>query len=174
MVNARFNLTPDQWGKFVWGGAACFVFSLKDVLTDTDTQACRVYWYVIFPMTIPCEHCLEFYQQYIQTFPPDLSSRRAQIEWLYNLHNAVNVKLGKPLTVTLAQFINTYESTQATPVATTAKPLSVASKAITLPPPSGSKFVQTTTRSVVPSNPPKIRGRGLFGSGTPCKACGIR
>lgn len=45
---------------------------------------------------IPCEECRGHYNVYLATHPSAATDRESLSRWVEGLHNAVNVKLGRP------------------------------------------------------------------------------
>lgn len=44
----------------------------------------------------PCDACREHIQSYLKEHPPRFENRAHAVRWVFNFHNAVNVRLGKP------------------------------------------------------------------------------
>ncbi|KAF8786921.1 FAD-linked sulfhydryl oxidase ALR like protein [Argiope bruennichi] len=51
----------------------------------------------LFSKFYPCKECAEDFREDISKNPPATSSRNELSQWLCNMHNNVNKKLGKPL-----------------------------------------------------------------------------
>jgi FAD-linked sulfhydryl oxidase len=49
---------------------------------------------------LPCKECKEHFMEIINKYPPDLSNSCAFQTWLFNAHNMVNKRLGKPIFTT--------------------------------------------------------------------------
>ncbi|TKR80725.1 hypothetical protein L596_014748 [Steinernema carpocapsae] len=47
--------------------------------------------------TYPCSYCAADFRRDLQTHPPDLSNKKNFAQWMCELHNRVNDKLGKDL-----------------------------------------------------------------------------
>ena len=45
---------------------------------------------------IPCTHCSQHCLEYTHRNPPNVDNKQSLIDWVYNFHNEVNVRLGKP------------------------------------------------------------------------------
>ena len=53
-------------------------------------------FYESLQVVIPCPVCREHYKQALVAMPIRLQSRAELIEWVYEIHNYINVELGKP------------------------------------------------------------------------------
>ena len=62
-------------------------------------------FYESLSSVLPCEECKTDYASLLRQFPVRdyLDSRDRLSRWCYDLHNRVNVKLGKPITVSYEQ-----------------------------------------------------------------------
>ena len=79
---------PDLWGPGLWKYLHALpehsesISSLKATLLNLD---------------LPCPDCRAHYQNYITDHPVDsIKTRKIGQKWIFNLHNSVNRRLGKP------------------------------------------------------------------------------
>ncbi|XP_075978679.1 evr1_Alr domain-containing protein Alr [Anticarsia gemmatalis] len=89
-------LDKDELGRATWG----FLHSMASYYPDKPTQAQSddmARFFNIFAQFYPCEPCAKDLQQDLKKHPPQTTSRDVLAKWLCDRHNAVNIKLGKPV-----------------------------------------------------------------------------
>jgi len=103
----------------VWGPAGwLFLHSIAQNYPWEPTAEKKSEYFLFFKMignVLPCRYCRESYQQYITEGSTCLNksvmeSRRTLVEWLYNVHNKINKKLGYTDTPKLKEVWDRYES----------------------------------------------------------------
>jgi hypothetical protein len=60
-------------------------------------QAAELAWLDTFAGRVPCGECRRHWREMVAKIPPDLSAAAAYWQWTVDAHNAVNVRLGKPM-----------------------------------------------------------------------------
>jgi len=91
----------------VWGPRAWYwlhVFAINYNGTDKEKTLQRL---VSFIRTLPCHTCREHGTEYLKQNRPDMSSSETFQLWVWNFHNSVNKKLGKPF-VTFDEYLQKY------------------------------------------------------------------
>ncbi len=59
---------------------------------------------------IPCQNCADSFALILEETPPNVESRAALVEWCWDVHNRVNLKLNKP-SFSKEDFIKAYNIT---------------------------------------------------------------
>lgn len=77
---------PEVWGPLHWS-------KLHEQALPENGGLTWV-WLALWLQEIPCEDCRKFAIRYVLTNPPEGTGQQA---WAVQLHNAANLKLGKPL-----------------------------------------------------------------------------
>jgi hypothetical protein len=84
------------WGPSAWRFLHAVSFAYPDSPDEQQRQAAKDLFQSLRQL-IPCGDCCGHYCTEIQSHPPQVQSRDALSRWLVDLHNRVNVRLGKPL-----------------------------------------------------------------------------
>lgn len=91
----------DAWGPSAWKFLHSLTFSYPDTPTlEEQTNAEKLFTSLKY--LLPCSSCRDHYISELNNNPPDTSSKLRLSSWLVDLHNRVNVRLGKPI-VSMAQ-----------------------------------------------------------------------
>jgi hypothetical protein len=102
-------MDPKIWGPFLWYilHIISFNYPLQPSYADK-----RIYhdFYVNLKELIPCTNCRKHYQQHLHINPitPALDSRADLVKWVIQMHNMVNISLGKP-TMTVQEVLMAYQ-----------------------------------------------------------------
>lgn len=86
----------------VWGPSAwTFLHSITMTYPESPGELEKQFYKNFFKNlgnVLPCSKCQQHYNEHLKELPLDehLSSRREIVEWLIELHNKVNISLGKP------------------------------------------------------------------------------
>ena len=99
-------MTPDQWGPILWHFMHSYSLTYPVQPTESDKSRAIAYFESI-PSYISCQTCAEHFSQLLEANPPITDSRATLSEWVYDVHNLVNARLGKPQ-FSHDQFINAY------------------------------------------------------------------
>jgi hypothetical protein len=102
-------MDPKIWGPFLWYILHIISFNYPIQPSYADK---RIYhdFYVNLKELIPCANCRKHYQQHLHTNPisPALDSRADLVNWVIQMHNLVNISLGKP-TMTVQEVMMAYQ-----------------------------------------------------------------
>jgi Erv1 / Alr family len=100
---------PSIWGPHLWFILHIISFEYPEKPTEYDK---RIYhdFYTALKDVIPCTECRKHYRDHITKYPltPHLDTRDNLIKWVVQVHNFVNISLGKP-TFTLEQVLAVYK-----------------------------------------------------------------
>lgn len=101
---------PSVWGSHLWYILHIISFEYPEKPTEYDK---RIYhdFYTSLKDVIPCVECRKHYRDHITKYPltPHLDTRDTLIKWVIQVHNFVNVSLGKP-TYTIEQVLTIYKN----------------------------------------------------------------
>ena len=88
-------MPKEVWGPIKW--KELHVRGLAPFPMDDEDK-----WFAAFLKGLPCPKCRAHFCSFLETTPPDYSSREAFFEWTVTAHNFVNAANGKP-DVTVAE-----------------------------------------------------------------------
>jgi hypothetical protein len=90
------RMPPDVWGPNFWATIHIATLGYPTQPTEEDKVNARKFFESLRTM-IPCSICREHYQKHLQESPlgDAVESRGQLIYWAWELHNRVNVMLGK-------------------------------------------------------------------------------
>jgi hypothetical protein len=102
-------MDPKVWGPFLWYILHIISFNYPINPSYADK---RIYhdFYVNLKDLIPCSMCQKHYRQHLHSNPisPALDSRADLVKWVIQMHNLVNISLGKP-TMTVDEVFAAYQ-----------------------------------------------------------------
>jgi hypothetical protein len=102
-------MDPKIWGPFLWYIMHIISFNYPVHPSYADK---RIYhdFYVNFKDLIPCSTCRKHYNQnlHINPITPALDNRSDLVRWVIQMHNLVNISLGKP-TMTVQEVLTAYK-----------------------------------------------------------------
>ena len=111
------ELAKNVWGPHVW--SALHVMSAA---SDAPQAVRRILENL--REALPCPECRVHYAAYLDARPPTFETTAEAAQYVFDFHNAVNSRLGKPL-FSPRDFAARYEiSVKPSPPATTARPVS--------------------------------------------------
>ena len=87
-------MEPKVWGPPAWRFLHLITFQYPENPSDKDKKN----YYIFFNSlkdVLPCPNCREHYSNHFKKHPIQLESRKEFIEWLIDIHNEVNLMLGK-------------------------------------------------------------------------------
>lgn len=104
-ANTDIRMPPDVWGPIFWHAMHIVSLAYPVHPSEADKTGAKAFFESLTHV-LPCPVCREHYKQKIATTPidPALNSRGDLILWVWEIHNDVNVMLGKP-TVTVDTFL---------------------------------------------------------------------
>ena len=90
-------MEPSKWGSQAWTFLHAITYVYPENPTDSDKKT-HYDFFMGLKNVIPCMKCRRHYEKHINELPIKfyLNSRDSLIDWLYKIHNKVNVSLGKP------------------------------------------------------------------------------
>jgi hypothetical protein len=88
-------MDPRLWGPHLW--YFLHTISFQFPVNPTWTHKKEMSDFLIsLQYILPCEHCQFHYKNYLLDYPPTLENQTQFIMWVINLHNNINIRLGKP------------------------------------------------------------------------------
>lgn len=85
-----------DWGPGAWKFLHEITFYYpEDPSVEQQTHALNLF--NSLRVLLPCEECRTHYDLDLKSFPPDTKSKTTLSQWLIDLHNRVNIRLGKPI-----------------------------------------------------------------------------
>ena len=102
------HLPPEIWGPMFWSTLHIISLAYPDDPTYSEKRAAKELFNALAQL-LPCPVCRSHYKEIIQAMPVEtwLDNRKSLVEWVWSLHNQVNVKLGKA-EITLSEFYKHY------------------------------------------------------------------
>jgi len=103
-------MDPIVWGPHLWFVLHIITFTYPENPTEHDKRSHRDF-FISLGDIIPCEQCQKHYKKHTSEYPitPHLDNKGDLIKWLIQIHNFVNISLGKP-TYTVSDVINKYKN----------------------------------------------------------------
>ena len=89
-------MLTEHWGPSAWNFLHSITFSYPDS-PSLEEQRNIEKLFDSLSFTLPCSECREHYISEIIKNPIDARSKTSLSIWLVDLHNRINVRLGKPL-----------------------------------------------------------------------------
>lgn len=99
------GMSPSVWGPIFW--TTMHIVSLGYADTPSkEEQSAAVQFYRSLESVIPCPICKSHYSHFLAEMPVEdaVANRQSLIRWVFDIHNKVNEKLGKPQ-LTFAQYV---------------------------------------------------------------------
>ena len=90
-------MDPKVWGPHFWFVLHLIAFHYPEKPNSFDKDAYKNYYHSVKDI-LPCTMCKQHFKNYLSQYPiePHLDSKLDLIRWVNQIHNFVNVKLGKP------------------------------------------------------------------------------
>lgn len=92
----RMGMSPDVWGPVFWATMHIATLGYPVNPTSKDKEA-AIKFFESLVIMLPCPICREHYGVHLSEMPVKdvVHSRDALINWVFNIHNKINVQLGK-------------------------------------------------------------------------------
>lgn len=114
-LHDKYNngLLTTKWGPPTWETLHCITFQYPVEPSERDKKN-YIKFFKCIGEVLPCKSCRESYSLFIRkdailTYDL-LASRESLCRWLYGVHNLVNKKLGKTVSIPFEQVVKKYES----------------------------------------------------------------
>ncbi|AYV77010.1 MAG: Erv1/Alr family disulfide thiol oxidoreductase [Barrevirus sp.] len=112
------GILPSVWGNCAWKFLHSITFDYPEQDPSNEEKQLYKSYFESLAYIIPCSECRESYAKFIKEKGTELNdsvfkNRESLSKWLYNVHNAVNNKLGKATDITYADLVKKYESFRA-------------------------------------------------------------
>ncbi len=94
-------MDPRVWGPHFWFVLHLISFNYPDNPSTFDKEQHKAFYHSVKDI-LPCANCRQHYKNYLSQYPiePNLDRRMDLITWVIQIHNFVNVALGKqPMSV---------------------------------------------------------------------------
>lgn len=102
------HLPPEIWGPMFWSTLHIISLAYPDDPTYSEKRAAKELFNALVQL-LPCPVCRSHYKEITQAMPVEtwLDNRKSLVEWVWSVHNQVNVKLGKK-EITMPEFYKHY------------------------------------------------------------------
>lgn len=102
------GMDPSVWGPHFWFVLHLVSFHYPDPPNTFDKESFKSFYHSVKEI-LPCAKCRKHYKTYLSQYPiePNLDRRIDLIRWVIQIHNFVNVRLGKPV-LTDSEVFNIY------------------------------------------------------------------
>lgn len=100
------NLPPHIWGPIFWSTLHIASLGYADEPTERQRKNAKAFYESLVDM-LPCPVCRKHYEVNLEEMPLDeaLNNRMSLVKWVFDMHNRVNVQLGKK-TITFNEFVD--------------------------------------------------------------------
>jgi len=88
---------PSVWGKHAWKFMHSVTMGYSECPTDNEKKNMKTFFTSIQDI-LPCARCRENLKKHLKKYPINdevVCSRESLVKWLINIHNEVNMSLGK-------------------------------------------------------------------------------
>jgi len=106
--------SKSTWGPLFWQLGHLVSFAYPEHAPSAEQREQTARFYESLASVVPCEECKTDYAAILAVNPvrPHLGNRDALSRWFYGVHNQVNAKLGKPVTLSYEQVKQRYLACQ--------------------------------------------------------------
>ena len=104
------HLPPHIWGPIFWSTLHIASLGYSDTPTDRQRKNAAAFYESLVDM-LPCPICRNHYEQNLEEMPVKdaLNSRMDLVKWVFDMHNRINVQLGKHQ-ITFGEFIRSMQN----------------------------------------------------------------
>jgi FAD-linked sulfhydryl oxidase len=104
------HLPPHIWGPIFWSTLHIASLGYSDTPTERQRKNAQAFYESLVDM-LPCPICRNHYEQNLEEMPikDALKSRMDLVKWVFDMHNRINVQLGKHQ-ITFGEFIRTMQN----------------------------------------------------------------
>ena len=104
------HLPPHIWGPIFWSTLHIASLGYSDTPTDRQRKNAAAFYESLVDM-LPCPICRNHYEQNLSEMPVKeaLNSRMELVKWVFDMHNRINVQLGKRQ-ITFGEFIKSMQN----------------------------------------------------------------
>ena len=104
------RMPPQIWGPIFWSTMHIASLAYSDTPTDRQKSNMRAFYESLVDV-IPCPICRQHYEDNLKTIPLDepIKSRMGLVKWVFDMHNKINVQLGKR-EITFDEFIESMKN----------------------------------------------------------------
>ena len=90
------HLPPEIWGPMFWATLHIISLGYPDEPTYSEKRAAKEFFNALGQL-LPCPVCRTHFRELLQVMPVEtwLDNRKSLVEWVWMIHNKVNLKLGK-------------------------------------------------------------------------------
>lgn len=115
--NVNNGLITKIWGPPLWTSLHSITFGYPIHPTPEQKEDYKTFFRLL-GQVMPCKYCRESYQQFIsdgntKLIDDVMNNRESLTRWLYDVHNAVNNKLGVDYGITYEDVVTRYEAYRA-------------------------------------------------------------
>lgn len=100
-------IPKSKWGPLGWRWLHLEAINFPEA-PDREIQSAMFLRFWSFIQSLPCAECRLHATKYIRAYPPDFSGSGGFQTWAWRFHNAVNLRLKKPL-MTAEEYRNAYK-----------------------------------------------------------------
>jgi FAD-linked sulfhydryl oxidase len=104
--DAPIHMPPQIWGPIFWSTLHIASLTYSDEPTERQKANMKAFYESLVDV-LPCPICRKHYEVNLEEMPVTkaLTSRAELIQWVFNMHNRINVQLGKR-EFTFAEFVD--------------------------------------------------------------------
>ena len=104
------RMPPQIWGPIFWSTLHIASLSYSDKPTERQKKNIKCFYESMIDV-LPCPICRVHYEENLKEMPiePALEGRMLLVMWVFNMHNKVNVQLGKR-EITFDEFIESMQN----------------------------------------------------------------
>ena len=91
-------MNPNVWGPVGWKFLHSITFNYPHRPTNAEMKSTIDFFGSLGKM-LPCTICQQHYENHLKQYPIEdaVINRSSLVNWLINIHNQVNIQLGKPV-----------------------------------------------------------------------------